>query len=1147
MSTTTRSKIFNLWIDNTRSKAIALFYIDYIFGGPMIDFRAEIINELKTKYKVILTLQDSTTICSHGNDRVQDGNGNPGANEFCILEIPMRAYKTIVLGDASKLREDSSTHKFGNLKHILREPYDTTTINRYYYISIIIADTINTPLYKKFIGDCFDITINSFTKISSLCINQLGVCISKLAFGSSDFYKKNYYNPMYALAYEEREGWIGAGGIGSKKLTRKKNNAKNLQGKKYTRKTNINQNMLYYQEGGDDLKTIANTNVVDLYRVAIHKKVYTNNTIILTAGTGLGKTTRVPIFLLEILTKPGRDNNLKIRLINPNEVKPEEDWQTSNPENIMIPDIDENSMVLCALPKVTLVKAINENLPILSAVADNSIPKSPKPKTVAECNSYNSERIIGTLLADKRDQNPGTYLNFITSGLLLKLMESDPYLEYFRVDNKMHKISCVIIDEAHERTSEIDRLLILMKRLLLVRPNFKLVIMSATINACIFKEYFYGEKVPYGEGEGDTCDEINQKTFARAYPNHYNSDVPILHIDTEGDKSWKIEPKRATPKIGGDVGFKVDVYYLPEAYVLCNNLTTAAKLILQIVKHEIAKATILPDLDIPFILPDLDTPVNLSTIFKSDKENIDKKNKDIIVFVPEKSVVRIIWSYLYMFKVQDFYDVVFYSKSNKVRIGRRAKLNMDFAPEDKDLEKFTDEYPERMYISDKDKLSSHVIEDKDAEYVMPLLIFATNVVESSITFEHIKYVIDFGNNKYSDHLSSMNMDTLTIQSINKASADQRKGRTGRRCNGICFRLYTEEMYNSFKPSKESDLLHKRLDSSFLSLLEKYNFLNLDYIETPSQNQIEVLLFRLKKMGYITEKFDIYSRHDDEECVNVPMLKWISGMKQFIKYTNQESVETEYIDLDVMLLSILYKTQISGVVNVDDVIFIIWAMFMINKATGGAGRGSIGQMLTPPKKSEDDFDSNKNYSCTLLWLYHHSNFLGDKGVSEWKMYYANSSALKNYLLSNAPKSTKASSGAPTPAPEVSKLIPSDVLVKSTLRPSAVIFKPKVLAPAPPTPAPPTPAPGSSSQEALLLTINVSKELINNMNSILQEIGQVCEFGKKKVKKDDLDVEIKFDPFIHYTEERNTANYTYLYCHYSTVFNFLFLTKIPKIPP
>lgn len=1061
------TKIFNNWISNPNSQAIALFNIDYLFDAPRAPFRTSIIKELKTKYKVILTLEEKTTKCLHGKV-----SAVPGVGEFCILEIPMTAYRTGVEGEAKELRKYTAQQLFGNLNHILREPYDKISIDRYYYISIIITDTLKTP--NEFILECFDITINSFTKISSLCINQLGVCISKLAFGSSDIDKTNYYNPMYAVAYEEPVGLRGAGGIGSKKLTRKKNNAKNLQGKKYTRKTNINQNMLYYQEGGDGLKTIANNNVVDLYRQAIHKKVYTNNTIILTAGTGLGKTTRVPIFLLEILTKPGRDNNLEIRLINPKEVK-NEDWQTSNPENIMIPDIDENSMVLCALPKVTLVKAINENIPILSAVAGKS---TQPPQSVAECNSYNSERIIGTLLADKRYQNPGTYLNFITSGLLLKLMETDPYLEYFRVNNKMHKISCVIIDEAHERTSEIDTLLILMKRLLLIRPNFKLVIMSATINACVFKEYFYGEKVPYGGGVGVPCDNITQETFAQAHENHYNSDVPILHIDTDPEKSWKIEPERAAPIIGGGVGFKVDVYYLPEPYELCNNLTTAAKLILQIVKHEIAKATILPDLDIPFILP--------------DKENIDKKNKDIIVFVPEKSVVRIIWSYLYMFKVQDFYDVVFYSKSNKVRIGRRAKLNMDFARGDEDQEKFTDEYPERMYISDKYKLSSHVIEDNDAETVMPLLIFATNVVESSITFEHIKYVIDLGNNKYSDHLSSMNMDTLAIQSINKASADQRKGRTGRRCNGICFRLYTENMYNSFKPSKASDLLHKRLDSSFLSLLEKYNFLNLDYIESPSQNQIEVLLFRLNKMGYITEKFDIYSRHDDEKCVNVPMLKWISGMKQFIKYTNQESEETEYINLDVMLLSILYKTQISGVANPDDVIFIIWAMFMINKATGGAGRGSIGQLLKRPSKDDDDFDSDENYSCTLLWLYHHSKFLGDKGEEEWKMYYANSSALRNYLLSNAPKSTGASSGT------------------SSLEPPHII--------------------------------RVSENLINNMNSILRDIGQVCGFGKKKVKNEVGDEVIIFDPFIYNTEVRRSATYTYLYCHYSTVFNFLFLTKI-----
>ena len=66
----------------------------------------------------------------------------------------------------------------------------------------------------------------------------------------------------------------------------------------------------------------------------------------------------------------------------------------------------------------------------------------------------------------------------------------------------------------------------------------------------------------------------------------------------------------------------------------------------------------------------------------------------------------------------------------------------------------------------------------------------------------------------------------------------------------------------------------------------------------------------------------------------------------------------------------------------------------------------------------------------------------------------------------------------------------------------------------------------------------------MNSILKNIGQVCDFGKKTVKKGSAEVEIKFDPFIYNKLSRTGAQYTYLYCHYTTVFNFFFLTKIPS---
>jgi HrpA-like RNA helicase len=49
---------------------------------------------------------------------------------------------------------------------------------------------------------------------------------------------------------------------------------------------------------------------------------------------------------------------------------------------------------------------------------------------------------------------------------------------------------CVIIDEAHERNVNIDLLLLLLKDLIKRRPDFKLIIMSATVNEKIFIDYF---------------------------------------------------------------------------------------------------------------------------------------------------------------------------------------------------------------------------------------------------------------------------------------------------------------------------------------------------------------------------------------------------------------------------------------------------------------------------------------------------------------------------------------------------------------------------------------------------------------------------------------------------------------------------------
>ena len=82
---------------------------------------------------------------------------------------------------------------------------------------------------------------------------------------------------------------------------------------------------------------------------------------------------------------------------------------------------------------------------------------------------------------DKTDIS--TKIKIMTDGILLQEMKLDPY---------MSKYSVIMVDEAHERSLNIDFVLGLLKRVLAVRHDFKVIVSSATMNAESFSNYFGG-------------------------------------------------------------------------------------------------------------------------------------------------------------------------------------------------------------------------------------------------------------------------------------------------------------------------------------------------------------------------------------------------------------------------------------------------------------------------------------------------------------------------------------------------------------------------------------------------------------------------------------------------------------------------------
>ncbi|KAH8425390.1 DEAH-box ATP-dependent RNA helicase PRP43 [Aspergillus melleus] len=77
--------------------------------------------------------------------------------------------------------------------------------------------------------------------------------------------------------------------------------------------------------------------------------------------------------------------------------------------------------------------------------------------------------------------SPKTVLKYMTDGMLLREAMND---------HNLNRYSTIILDEAHERTMATDVLMGLLKEVVLRRPDLKIIIMSATLDAQKFQRYF---------------------------------------------------------------------------------------------------------------------------------------------------------------------------------------------------------------------------------------------------------------------------------------------------------------------------------------------------------------------------------------------------------------------------------------------------------------------------------------------------------------------------------------------------------------------------------------------------------------------------------------------------------------------------------
>ncbi|XP_058051146.1 probable ATP-dependent RNA helicase DHX34 isoform X2 [Ahaetulla prasina] len=129
-------------------------------------------------------------------------------------------------------------------------------------------------------------------------------------------------------------------------------------------------------------------------------------------------------------------------------------------------------------------------------------------------------------------------------------------------------------------------------------------------------------------------------------------------------------------------------------------------------------------------------------------------------------------------------------------------------------------------------------------------IISTNIAETSVTIDGVRFVVDSGKVKEMSYDSKAKLHRLQEFWISRASAEQRKGRAGRTGPGVCYRLYAESDYDNFAPYPVPEIQRVALDALILQM--KSMGLGdprvFPFLEPPLRASLEAALGYLKYQG-----------------------------------------------------------------------------------------------------------------------------------------------------------------------------------------------------------------------------------------------------------------------------------------------------------
>ena len=365
-----------------------------------------------------------------------------------------------------------------------------------------------------------------------------------------------------------------------------------------------------------------------------------------------------------------------------------------------------------------------------------------------------SGQVVGYQVRFTDEVGPTTLVKLMTDGILLAEIQSDPMLRRY---------DTLIIDEAHERSLNIDFILGYVARLLPARPDLKVIITSATIDSGRFARHFGTWEGTPGSGrliEPAPVIEVSGRT--------YPVEIRYRPLGPTTPSSYTSEASAQAEK--------------PIEVIETTDVTESGPM--QLVLED-------PDDELATLGYGMGEDIDVETAICHAVDELSAEGDgDILVFLPGERDIR---------------DTEAALLDHLKGRGRRAGDDKGARPGDIEI------LP--LYARLTAAEQHRVFEPHRLRRV----VLATNVAETSLTVPGIRYVIDPGLARISRYSNKTKVQRLPIEPISQASANQRAGRCGRVAEGVAIRLFSQADYNSRPRFTEPEILRTSLASVILQM------------------------------------------------------------------------------------------------------------------------------------------------------------------------------------------------------------------------------------------------------------------------------------------------------------------------------------------